>query len=424
MHRLFAVTSMLVLTALVVDPTGEVPAGAAPGPEALLTGVTQVSTGGSHSCARLADGTARCWGYNGDGQLGDGSTDDADTPVVVRNATDTAPLTGVSRISAGFTHTCARLTNGQVRCWGTNTHGQLGNGTTDQSPLPVAVQNPFGTGNLQNVIQVVAGNHYASCAVLTSRQVRCWGDDTDGGLGNGLPTGDRVRPVPVKAVTGTGNLSNVAQIDVGNDFGCARLTNDQVRCWGDNEFGQLGNGSPTDRPRPVVVKAVLGTSGPLTGVTQIGLGDAHACARIGTGQARCWGRNTFGALGNGTDDHSDRPVVVRTVSGSGALAGVTALAGGFGHTCARLGSGQVRCWGENGDGALGDDSISFRLRPVIVQNPAGTGPLGNVTQVAGGEAHSCARLANNQARCWGQGGNGQIGDGHGTNRLRPVAVIV
>jgi alpha-tubulin suppressor-like RCC1 family protein len=417
---------------------GDEPAGSPPSagtasatPEATLTGVTQVNAGYYVSCARTNTGQARCWGDNQYGGLGDGTTSPRTLARTVRNAGNNGPLTGVVQVAAGTYHACALLTNKQVRCWGYNSDGQLGNGDegTD-SPLPVPVRNASNTGNLTNVTQISAEN-YGMCALLTNDQVRCWGDNDYGQLGNGHDgdTFDSDLPVVVKAVSGASALTGVRQIEAGYDNNCAVLNNGQVRCWGYQDvYGTLGNDSGSDSNRPVIVKNVAGT-GPLTSATQVSIGGYIACARLGNGQARCWGWGDTGGLGNGDDTTHTRPVVVTNASGSGALTGVQEIYAGYQHVCARVTGGQARCWGatqygEVGDGTPPGNSSLYRLRPRPVKNGNGTTNLTGVTQLHTNQYHTCVRLSSGQARCWGYGTYNQLGDGGATTRSLPVRVQV
>ena len=145
-----------------------------PGNTGPLTGVTAITAGYSHTCARLDDGTAACWGWNEYGQLGDGTTTDRSLPVAVRNPGNTGPLTGVTAISAGREHTCARLANGTAACWGANLYRALGDGTTTDRSLPVAVRNPGNTGPLTGVTAISAGGEH-TCARLDGGTAACWG---------------------------------------------------------------------------------------------------------------------------------------------------------------------------------------------------------------------------------------------------------
>ncbi|MBK7146508.1 MAG: InlB B-repeat-containing protein [Xanthomonadales bacterium] len=348
-----------------------------------LGAVAQIAAGAAHTCARLADGTVRCWGHNVQGQLGDGTTTNSTTPVAVSGLAD------VAEIAAGYYHTCARLTDGTVRCWGRNSYGQLGNGTTTQSPTPVAVS------GLADVAEIAAGYHH-TCARLTDGTVRCWGHNGSGQLGNGTTT-QSTTPV---AVSG---LANVAEISAGGHHTCARLTDGTVRCWGYNSFGQLGNGTTTNSTTPVAVSG-------LANVAEIASGGHHTCARLTDGTVRCWGYNSFGQLGNGTTTNSTSPVAVS------GLGNVAEIAAGYSHTCARLTDGTVRCWGRNDYGQLGDGRPNPALSPTVVPG------LANVAELEAGWLHTCARDAGGAGQCWGSNGNGQIGDGTLAQRLTPTTV--
>ncbi len=322
-----------------VPPAGEEsspdPSPAPPGEEAALVGAVSVATGYYHSCARLANNEVRCWGYNEYGQLGDGFPGiDSYTAVVTKNANGDGPLQNVTQVVAGDLFTCALLTTRQVHCWGYNEYGQLGDGTFDDSSLPVVVQNVAGDGPLQNVRQIGAEGG-GMCAVLTNDELRCWGEDDLGQLGNGAPLTNSNLPVIVKGLGGNGRLTGVASVGGGYGNNCAVLRNGQARCWGYNggglTYSVLGNGNSTDTPHPVVVKNLAGT-GPLTGVTQISNGGYHGCARLSNGQARCWGENYEGALGTGNLTERLLPVAVRRVGG-GALTGVVRILAGVDSTC-------------------------------------------------------------------------------------------
>ncbi|MGC9079924.1 MAG: RCC1 domain-containing protein, partial [Nanopusillaceae archaeon] len=193
-----------------------------------------IAAGGSHTCALLSDGTVKCWGSNDDGQLGDGTNVYRHTPVIVQN------LSNAIAIAAGESHTCALLSDGTVWCWGYNAFGQLGYGTyfTDRY-TPVKVQ------NLSNAIAIAAGG-YHTCALLSDRTVWCWGSNYFGQLGDGTRE-DRHTPVKVQ------NLSNVIAIAAGWYHTCALLYDGTVWCWGDNDDGQLGDGTNITRYTPVKV---------------------------------------------------------------------------------------------------------------------------------------------------------------------------
>lgn len=394
--------------------TGVGGAASAAGP---LTGVVAIESGSRHACAIIAGGQVLCWGDNDEGQLGDGTTADRPLPVTVLTGAGGAPLSGVTALSAGDDHTCARLGSGQLRCWGDNVSGQLGDGTTTDRRFPVTVRTAPGGGALTSVASVNAGDGH-TCARVGA-QVRCWGDNFAGQLGDGTTT-TRPSPVTVRVAPGGAALSGVASVQTGFWHTCARLTSGQARCWGDNGFGQLSDGTNIDRSVPGAVLNSLGGT-PLTGIAELFSGSWHTCARLTTGQARCWGDDGFGQLGDGDNVDKPFPVTVITIHGE-PLTTITSLAGGGNHTCARIQNGRLRCWGRNGGGQLGDGTTTNRptAAPVLVDG-AGT-QLTGIGTVTAGSRFSCARTTAGGALCWGFNGQGEVGDGTLVNRAFPVPV--
>ena len=390
-------------------------------PQPALTGVEQISVGIDHTCALVSGGQARCWGIDQDGApLGDGGFDDATTPVVVEEPDGGGPLTGLRSISAGFGQTCVALISGEARCWGYNNSDGVGDGTTAGRTRPVPVVGTTGSGPLTDVADVAAAGGY-SCARLGSGEARCWGANRAGQLGDGTTTA-RTRPVVVSNPAGTGPLTDVAQIAGGTSHTCARLTSGEVRCWGANTDGRLGDGTTFDALRPVVVSNPAGT-GPLTGVVHLAVGYLQTCAALDNGHAVCWGTNSNGQLGDDTTTARARPVLVTDPEGNGPLTDVTALAAGATQTCARTEAGQVFCWGVNSTGGIGDGTADEHHRPVAVVDVDGTGPLTGVAEVSGGLRHTCVRLEVGEVRCWGRNLDGELGDGTTATRLRPVPTI-
>jgi alpha-tubulin suppressor-like RCC1 family protein len=355
-----------------------------------LQGVTAIAAGRFHTCALTSSGGVWCWGANNNGQLGDGSYTDSSTPVAVSGLPS-----GVTAIAAGYNHTCARTSSGGVWCWGANYSGQLGDGTTTTRSTPVAV-----SGLPSGVTAIAAGGFY-TCALTGSGGVWCWGRNCSGQLGDGTTT---TRSTPV--VVG-GLPSGVTAITAGGAHTCALTGSGGVMCWGFNWFGQLGGSSSLfGSSTPVAV------SGLASGVTAIAAGGDHTCALTSSGGVRCWGGNFYGQLGNGSTFGGTTPVAV-----SGLASGVTAIAAGYAHTCARTGSGGVMCWGDNEAGQLGDGSTIYRSTPVAVG-----GLASGVTAIAAGTYHTCALMSSGEVRCWGDNEAGQLGDGSFTDSSTPVVV--
>jgi alpha-tubulin suppressor-like RCC1 family protein len=379
------------------------------GAQAAVNQVVSVATGASHSCALLTDRTARCWGDNNTGQLGDNTITSRKQPRLVLNQTGNAPLTNIAALALGDFFTCARMTDATARCWGENDHGQLGDGTMMDRHLPVIVKNGAGTGPVTGVAQLTAGGDTA-CARFSSA-VSCWGENNFGQVGDGSMM-DRARPRLVKRPSGIGALGGVSDVAAGGLHTCARISG-AVRCWGRNIDGELGNGtSGAPSALPVIVKNVAGTF-QLTGTSQIVVGFRHSCAKVSSG-AVCWGSHSKGQSGNGdnifiTPKH-EFPVRVKNEAGTGLLSGIVALTAYGEHTCARVNL-SLRCWGDDNFGKLGDNSGGVRNLPVVVLNEGGYGPLGLVTQASAGGDHTCARFANGTADCWGLNNFFQLGDG-------------
>lgn len=411
---------LLVLAALiglVVPLHGGTAGGSTGSGEAALTGVTQLDVGGSHACAVLTSGQVRCWGDNTFGQLGTGDTDARRRPAVVRNGNDSGPLTGVVEVDAGNEFTCARLTNRQVRCWGHNDAGQHGRGSVGgQSELPVTVLAVSGAGALGGAADLETGLSHA-CVRLTSQEARCWGDNSGGQLGDDS-FGTRSRPVPVTGLSGgTTRLTGVTSLGLGSYHSCARLASGQARCWGYNNVGQLGNNNTIQTPRPVAVQNTTGT-GRLSGVRSVDAAQSHTCAVVTGGTALCWGGDTFLQLGNGALGQAFLPAPVRNLADTGTLAGVTQIDTESLHVCVRLNTGQARCWGRNTFGQLGAGNLDAPDVPVAVRRVSGAGNLTDVGAVSAGTVGSCARLTNGQARCWGF----PLGNGTPDVGNRPVVV--
>ena len=362
-----------------------------------VSNAVAVDAGETHTCAVLADGTARCWGSNTEGQLGDGTSGNRRTRAVVVSG-----LSRVTSISAGLLHTCA-LADGTGRCWGHNPFGALGNGTQGgdaSSPLPVIVN------GVTNATGISAG-HFTSCASLADGTARCWGNNSAGQLGNGVSGG--AEPIAV-AVTG---LTLGVAITTNGSHSCALLAEGSVACWGSNSFGQVGTGSPASTSP---FAAIVSGGGGGFSARDVAAGRNHTCAVRANGTVACWGDNDFGQIGDGTFG-VDRLVPV-TVPG---LTHVVALTAGDAHTCALRVTGRVHCWGHNGSGQLGIGTTVNSVSPVMIPTLTSVKAISAGGGIAG--SHTCALLANSTLRCWGANANGQIGDGTTQQRLSPVVVF-
>ena len=379
-----------------------------------VTGATAITAGIHHTCAMLSDGTIKCWGSNLSGALGDGTVDDSSTPVVV-NGGFALPTNGATEVTGGGFYTCAVLSDGTVKCWGYNNEGQLGDGHKPYpSSTPMTVwEDVDGIGiNPLSEVTAIAASEYHTCALLSDGTVKCWGLNGAGELGNGT-NADSDTPVDVLSTPGGDPLSGATTIAVGYEHTCALLSDGTVRCWGDNEYGQLGNGNnPNDSSTPVVV---MDGVDPLSGVTAIAARFHHTCALLSDGTVKCWGFNVYGQLGDGNDPNdSSTPVTVKGTDGADFLIGATAIAVGNMHTCALLSDGTIKCWGKNFEGELGNGtngSGTNSSTPVDVSEIGGDDFL-HARAIAAGNMHTCAPLSDGTVKCWGNNVFGQLGDGN------------
>ena len=368
----------------------------------------QVVAGGLHSCALTTpSGQVECWGANGSGQRGDaiGVTTFPRNPSV----RFVPSLNQVVQVSASGSsvldpHTCVVLGVGfsNVRCFGSNTEGQLGDGTTTLRSSPRTVP------GLGFVVQLSAGSRF-TCAVVINGTVSCWGRNDEGQLGDGTTT-DRLSPTTVPGLT------DVVQVAAGTSHACALRRDGTVRCWGSNADGRLGDNTTTNRTSPVTVVPTTG-SGALGGVVQITAGGFHTCAVLADSTARCWGPSAQN--GNGGVNKAGRPMVV-TSAGTTPLTGVGQVVSGFTHSCAVLADSTARCWGFGNDGKLGNGSTLDQVRPVAVSTGGG---FGSVAQVSAGVFHTCGLRADGNVYCWGSNLGGANGTGATTSNPTQVGLI-
>lgn len=375
-----------------------------------------LAVGAEHSCALLDTGTVRCWGAGTFGQLGYGTSEhigDNEPPI---EAGDVAVGGTVFQITAGNSHTCALLDTGSVRCWGAGLRGRLGYGNAldigdDETPESAG---DVDIGGL--AVQISAGSLH-TCALLDTGAVRCWGEGDYGRLGYGNT--DDIGDDELPAMAGDVDIGGSAvKIATSTHHTCAILDDGAVRCWGLGNVGRLGlaNGGPPvgDNELPASTSPIdLG--GP---VSDIGLGVHHTCVLMQTGTVRCWGAGDLGQLGYGTRERfgdDEHPSAAGDVPLDGAA---IAVAAGGNSSCAliaddQLGISIVRCWGLNDRGQLGIGSTEDIGDTEL---PTDVDPIdlaGTAIQVAIGQSHMCALLDTYDVRCWGLNGQGRLGNNLG-----------
>jgi alpha-tubulin suppressor-like RCC1 family protein len=374
------------------DPPAEAAEVSAIGAIGTVGSPTLTVTGGlAYSCVAGSSGI-RCWGSDTNGQLGDNATGQQLQPVPVMGI-----QFGTAMLSAGGLHTCA-VVNAGAKCWGANNAGQLGNGPAGNDMPPVSDSHvPVDVTNLTSGVQAIAGGDSHTCAVVNGA-AKCWGLNNFGQVGDNSVT-PRHSPA---AVTNLG--SGVQAIAAGGAHSCA-IVNGAAMCWGLNSSGQLGNAAPGNPP-PGDSHVPVAVTGLGSGVIAIAAGENHTCAIVTGGAVKCWGNNTSGQLGNSaTGGIAATPVPV-TGLGSGAIA----IAAGQNHTCAVAAGGAAMCWGSNVEGQLGDGSTdpNAPLPPDSNVPVQVTGLTSGVQSIAAGSQHSCATTTAGSVLCWGLNSSAQI----------------
>jgi alpha-tubulin suppressor-like RCC1 family protein/subtilisin-like proprotein convertase family protein len=344
-----------------------------------------LSAMGSSTCAVLDNGSLQCWGLNTVGKLGDGTTTSRTTP--------TAAILGSGRTAVatamGFYTSCSILDDGSVKCWGQNNGGSSGNTVS--------------IGADRAAVAIAVGFDHA-CAILDNASLICWGGNSAGQLGDGTTTSSSTVSVDL----GAGRTA--AAIGTGSSHTCAILDNASLKCWGSNSHGQLGDGTTTDSSSPVSVDVGAGRF-----AIAISGGRYHTCAILDDGSVKCWGYNGYGGLGDGTYTDSSTPSSSVDL-GTGLTA--VSIATGYYHSCAILSDASLKCWGRNYDGQLGDGTTTSSSSPVSITLDTGR----SVLAVAAGSGHTCTILDNMSVQCWGSNSAGQLGDGTTIDSTTPTYV--
>jgi len=322
--------------------TGQAGAGQIPGRAPAIVsvpGASAIAIGARHRCALAGDGTVWCWGNNVNGELGDGTSEGRAAKGAVLG------VEGATQIAAGEGHTCARVAKGSVMCWGRDDKGQLGSASAGPpanptvQPMMMKTLAPSGAVMIPSLdLTSLSLGGDTTCGLRRDGAIACWGALSIAAApsipGRSAPSKTAPKPKPVAGV------KDVTAVALGGDHSCALLQDGSVTCWGDNEKGQLGDGSAAKKHAPAKVKG-------LVGVIELALGRDHSCARLDSRTVQCWGSNSAGQLGDGstTDRRVPGPVP--------GLADVAAIMAAGDRICARLQSGSVLCWGDDADGALG-----------------------------------------------------------------------
>jgi alpha-tubulin suppressor-like RCC1 family protein len=398
-----------------------------------LGDAAQVTTGASHACALLHDGSARCWGGGGTSYaLGGGSTPSGRLVTVLTG--DASKMLGIRALATGSWNTCALLGDGTGYCWGTSERGEVAN-------IFGASAEPMQSGEFEDLDLLGAG-HKVTCWGHVDGRVSCHGQ---GPFGENQ--GERWVPVemPVPLNEEGEPEPKVSKIALDDSARCMLFDDGSVSCWGYNHVGQLGDGTMNESGTLLQVEG-------LSEVVALDAGYSHVCAVEESGRVFCWGGNESGELGNASILESSIPTRIP------GLEGVVALRSGAQHTCAALESGRVNCWGSNAEGqlgtgsseamsgpselagitnvaqlsAFGDATLALKTDGTVRRWGAGVGGgtdtpsvvnnLSGATRVAAGGAHSCALMASYNPSCWGDNTYGQVGVSSGSSVSSPTVL--
>ena len=359
-----------------------------------------IAAGDSHSCALHEDGTISCWGENWVGQLGNGQSGRNERSLV---PVEVAGIADATAVAADWEHSCALHEDGTISCWGRNWAGQLGNGQSTgdlydhiaDSSVPVKVAGIADAA----AITASGGSGWTyghSCALHEDGTISCWGNNWVGQLGNGQSGRNELSSVPV----GVADIADATAITTGDEHSCALHEDGTISCWGNNRAGQLGDGTEDDSSVPVRVSGITDATAITASTTSSGItGEGHSCALHEDGTISCWGNNSAGQLGDGTEDDSSVPVRVSGITDA------TAITASGAHSCALRQDGTISCWGNNRAGQLGNGTWDASSVPVGVVG------ITDAAAIAAGYEHSCALYEDGTISCWGAGSDDQLGDG-------------
>ena len=349
--------------------------------EDTTTVVTHAAIGDNHTCAILSNGSMGCWGNNRSGQLGNGTTTEELSPQIIDETTEYSFVSLGTSIDKKEDHTCAITSEGTLKCWGENSFGQLGIGNS------IAQSEPTLVDSSTTYKAVAVGGYPHTCAITTSGVLKCWGNNDNGQLGNNNDLDQNTPQIIDSGVT-------YSSIATGQYHTCGITSSGTLKCWGNNDKGQLGTEPPvsTSSPTPVDGGGIY---------SAVALGDRHTCAITQIGELHCWGYNLSGQLGNESNSTAIIPQHIDPTER------YREIALGYAHTCGITISGTLKCWGDNTFGQLGDGTTTDRNKPVAIDaNTTYTSVFSSSSSDS-----TCAITAEDEFKCWGSNLDGQLGDG-------------
>jgi alpha-tubulin suppressor-like RCC1 family protein len=382
------------------------------GNEALLA---SISTGARHTCGLTANGTAYCWGLNETGALGSNDFVDSSVPIKITKQFGGRQIF-FSEISAGGHYTCGLTPVGHAYCWGMNSAGELGieKGQTPGVPFPVNAPKDERVLTLS----IISTSFSHTCGLTLTGKAYCWGENYSGELGNNDFNYYQRQigiPIPVSPPE-LGNALTFSNISSGSGFTCGLTLTGKAYCWGTSKEGALGNTITSSSP--IAIDNVIGKT-PIT-FSSITTGNSHTCALNLKGAAYCWGNNEYGELGNSSTKNSNIPIEVSVPKDESSII-FNSISTFEQHTCGLSTSGKAYCWGANEYGQLGNGSTTNSSVPIAVASSA-NGETLTFSSIDAGLYHTCGLTIMKKAYCWGLNDSGELGNNTTKNSSIPVPV--
>jgi alpha-tubulin suppressor-like RCC1 family protein len=374
-----------------------------------------LALGGYTHCGIASDDKAYCWGYNGYGQIGDGTTTSRYTPTAVAQGAMPSGATFKS-LTAGYYHICGIASDDKAYCWGYNGYGQLGDGGTGDryNPMPVA-QGAMPSGA---TFKSLTAGSWHTCGIASDDKAYCWGYNPYAQLGDG-GTSNRYMPTAV-AQGAMPSGAMVKSLSAGYYHTCSIASDDKAYCWGLNNNGHVGDGTTSGRSTPTAVAQGAMPSGAT--VKSVTAGMYNTCGIASDDKAYCWGNNDYGQIGDGTTSGRSTPTAVaQGAMPSGYTVKSISISSSY-HACSIASDNKAYCWGRNNYGVIGDSTTTSRYTPTAVAQ--GAMPSGATFKlVNAGLYNTCSIASDDKAYCWGYNSYGQIGDGTTSQRNQPALVL-
>ena len=385
--------------------------------------IISIELGKDHSSALSSSGRVFIWGSNDRGQLGDGTTIDKTTPTEITSSFNLGAGETIISINLGYAHSSALSSTGRVFTWGLNSNGQLGDGTTIIRTAPTEITSQFNLGVGETIIKLTLGGLHSSSLSSTGR-VFTWGSNFYGQLGNGTTTGVQdPNPLPID-ITNRFSLragETISSINLGRFHSSALSSTGRVFTWGWNIIGQLGDGTTTQRTTPtnITSRFNLGTG---ETIISMSLGNMHSSTLTSTGRIFTWGENTYGQLGDGTTIRKYTPTEITSGFNLGVGETIISINLGFYHSSALSSTGRVFTWGYNGAGQLGDGTTIDKTTPTEITSRFNLGVGESIISINLGYAHSSALTSTCRVFTWGSNFDGQLGDNMIANKSTPTEI--